>query len=153
MRTQIRDRVVMVAIVCAMAMGAQACRASMGPAQTAHHAANVVAAANQLQKWVTASTDQGALPVNVGRAITDANQEVKNIGDALLAALRVVDATQNTDMRAIELSKAHDLLTELNTKINVLLKIDTPPNAATEFAKLVAGISKAYDEARQALGS
>jgi hypothetical protein len=135
-----------VAAMLVAAMFLPACASSNTPPQTqvAHYTSNVLDAATELQKGITAATDAKVLPVDVARTLTGYSEVIYAKSGPLLAALKAYNATATGDVLHVKsAADVQKLIGEINATVGQLLGTAIPQGALSQISQLVGNVMSA----------
>lgn len=117
---------------------------------------NVLGAATELQKGVTAATDAGILPVAKAQTITAHVKIVYDKSGPLGDALRAYHAATALDVRNLKASEIQGWIADINGAIANILNVSLPEGAVAQISSLVgkvlAAISAVQAEVAKGLG-
>lgn len=117
---------------------------------------NVLGAATELQKVVTAATDAGSLPVPVAQEITGYVKKVYDKSGPLGTALRAYHAATSVEIRNLKASEIQGFIGDINAAIGSILKVSLPPGVVVEISttvgKVLAAIGAVQAEVAKGLG-
>lgn len=155
-----RSRKVYIALFLALVLSTAAlpsCAGNNKPETVvAVYGTNVLGAATELQKGVTAATDAGVIPVPKAQEITKHVKIVYDKAGPLGEALRTYNAATSVSLRNVKASEIQGWIADINGAIANILNVSLPDGAVAEISKLVgkvlAAISAVQAEVAKGLG-